>query len=339
MAQLTHPMLLLALFVTSWFPLSSSVPSPVSFALAQSAPSSLPSVDFGSLGTVGLVGAFDGLQFFDPSSLSVASSNSSGAALVHRDASGSLAIVGRTNDGGRINAVCAAGSGTVYLGGLFSSIGGVSATNIASYDSSAQSFSSLGSGTNGEVLSLDCDDSSSRVLVGGTFTQPGQNAASWSYSSTTGSALAFGGLNGAVRAIERQGGSVFFGGDFTVAYAGNGTASSGTPNSSTNSSTVSNFPSIGSALVPVITTNANVWATPTTYRSGFGVPEYLFCPDSDDGPGSSWLLTNGEIGYFVVRLGTAVSASGIRIGNTFFHGDGVRTFQYVAFSSLFISDK
>jgi hypothetical protein len=332
MPRLFVPSSLLTLLV-AFIGLSFSLPARVQLAAAQSTSTSfsLPKVAYGDLGYVGLAGAFQGLQFYDPSSLPLTGSNASGGALLRRDAFGALGVVGRTNDGGRINSVCSSSSSkTVYVGGLFTSIGSTQASNIASYDPDSKSFSALGPGTNGEVLNLYCDDAGSRVLVGGTFSSPGQNVASWPYSSTAaGTTLEFGGLNGAVRAIERRGGSVFFGGDFSVAFAGNGSPA-GTPNpAAANSSAVSNFPSIGSALVPVNTINAQVWATPTTYRSGFGLPTYTFCPDGEDGPGSSWLLVNGQQGLFTVNIGHAVSARGVRIGNTFFNGDGTRTFKYV----------
>lgn len=304
-------------------------------AAAVTAPKSLPNVDYSSLGTVGIVGSYAGLDFYDSSNVnsSSSSSSSSTSAFIRRTSSGSMSIVAHTNAGGSISALCQSSStGAIYIGGSFSSIGSVTTSNLVAFNPNTSAFTTYSSPPNGQVLSLDCDDEGSRLIVGGLFSSPSNNAAVYPFinsSSTTPSEVLDGGFNAAVRSIDRQGNSVFFAGDFTVSY-GNSTLNSSSTSSTNTTGAMSNFRSIGSSLVPVaVTSNAATFASPTTYRSGFGLWSYLFCPDSDDGPGSSWLLTDGSNGFLTVNLGRSTSARGVRIGNTFFHGRGTQNFQYV----------
>jgi len=279
-----------------------------------------------------VVGSFAGLSLYDPAATSAAYS-SSAATLVARDPSGSLAEIGATDAGGSITAICQAPSGTVYVAGNFTAFGGTAAANVASYDPNTAAFAALGTGLDGQVLALSCNDTI--LYAGGSFTGPvgavaGAYAgavAEWAVASSTWSPLPFDGLNGAVNAItpSQDGKSLFFGGSFSTTFV-NGSVSSTTITNSTTLGNSSTLQSLGSSLSSISLNTSYVSASPTTYINGFGVPSYIFCPRRADGPSASWLLVDGQPGYFVVELRRQVTARGIRLGNTFYGGRGTRNF-------------
>ena len=296
--------------------------------------SSLPRIDFGAIGNVGVVGSFGALSLYDastPQPTFVADV----ASLVARSASGDLTNVGATNAGGVVSAVCQSPAGPIYVGGLFTSLGGLAVSNIAEYDPASRTFSPLGAGLDGAVLALSCN--STTVYAGGDFSGPvgatagtyGGHVAAWSISGSAWSALPFAGLNGPVATIApaADGKSLFFGGAFTTAFT-NGT-SQGTP-TTTNISLAGNgtlFASLGSSLTPISLNGSDYVASPTTYISGFGRPQYAFCPSGPDGISNTWLLVDGASGSFISRLYRPLSVRGIRLGNTFYHGRGTRNFR------------
>lgn len=290
----------------------------------------LPKVDFSSLGTVGVVGSFAGLSFWDANS-SDSVYTPAAATIVSRSSSGDLRQVGATNDGGNISALCQTPRGTLYIGGAFSAINGVQVSNIASYDPSTDVFSALGPGLDGPVLALSCNGTS--VYAGGEFRGPHGEAsnpgyaghvAAWSIVGSTWSPLPFSGLNGAVETIvaSEDGRSLFFGGSFSTTFS-----NSSLSTNFSSSDVAGQIPSLGSSLVPISLNQSDYWASPTTYTSGFGRPEYTFCPRHGDGIGASWLLVDNQAGFFIARLYRPIRARGIRLGNTFYEGRGTQNFR------------
>ncbi len=126
--------------------------------------------------------------------------------------------------------VVAGDAGEIYVGGLFSECGGVSANNVARFDSATGTWSALGSGGGNGV------DARVRALavmggvvyVGGEFTQANlgapiaaQRIARWDGVAWT--ALGSGGGNGVdntVLVLEVAGGVLYAGGNFDVANVG-----------------------------------------------------------------------------------------------------------------------
>jgi hypothetical protein len=108
----------------------------------------------------------------------------------------------------------AAGGSDLYVGGSFSSAGGVSASNIAKWNGS--SWSSVGSGTNGAVLALLANGGD--LYAGGSFTNAGARSANRiaKWNGTNWSAMG-GGFDNSVSALCLSLGNVFAGGSFTVA--------------------------------------------------------------------------------------------------------------------------
>lgn len=292
--------------------------------------SSLPKVDFSSLGTVGVVGSFAGLSLYDPDQAAVTYSPTS-STLLSRTADGQLAKVGETNQGGVVAALCQSPSGTVFIGGTFTSFGGQDALNIASYDPATDLFAALATGLDGPVLALSCNGST--VYAGGDFSGPpaasgsgfAGNVAAWSTDDQAWSPLPFAGLNGPVATIapSEDGRSLFFGGNFSTTFSN----STGVTVSSGSSARNMSYPSLGSSLVPLSLNQSDYVASPTTYISGFGRPQYIFCPRRGDGIGASWLLVDGAVGSFIARVYRPLQVRGIRLGNTFYEGRGTRNFR------------
>jgi uncharacterized protein (TIGR03437 family) len=129
-----------------------------------------------------------------------------------------------------VSAIAVSGN-YVYIGGAFTSVGGISANRIARWDSSSNTWSALTevvggtpfNGVNGDVLAIAV--SGSDVYVGGAFTQAGsvsaRNVAKW--NGTSWSALGSGPVNGVsvnARAIAVSGSDVYVGGDLSEADGG-----------------------------------------------------------------------------------------------------------------------
>jgi uncharacterized repeat protein (TIGR01451 family) len=113
-----------------------------------------------------------------------------------------------------IYALAIDGSGNIYAGGEFNTIGGVAANNVAMWNGST--WSPLGDGTNGRVYALLWDNDT--LYVGGDFTQAGGNSAGYVAAWQTGSWSSLGsGLGNTVRALEKHGGNLYTGGWFTSA--------------------------------------------------------------------------------------------------------------------------
>ncbi|KAK4051361.1 hypothetical protein OIV83_002845 [Microbotryomycetes sp. JL201] len=287
---------------------------------------SLPKVDFSSLGSVGVVGSFAGLSLYDAETAAIKYSPAA-STLIARSSDGKLSYVAATNDGGSIHAICQTPQGHVYVGGNFTSIRDQAAANIAHYDPVADTFAAVGAGLDGPVRALSCNGSI--VYAGGSFKGPVDasgfegNVAQWSISDQQWSPMPFSGLNGAVESISPSpdGKSIFFGGSFSTAFS-NSTNATFAPQATSVS-----FPSLGSSLFPISLNTSDYVASPTTYTSGFGRPEYIFCPRRQDGPGASWLLVDGQVGSFIARTYRPLRVRGIRLGNTFWQGRGTRNFS------------
>ena len=103
----------------------------------------------------------------------------------------------------------------LYVGGSFTSIGGISANCIAKYN--GQTWNTLGSGTNGEVFAIVAKGS--KVYVGGTFTLAGgvavSNIAVYDTATSTWSSLGTG-ANSGVNALIFYNNELYAGGWFTT---------------------------------------------------------------------------------------------------------------------------
>jgi hypothetical protein len=126
---------------------------------------------------------------------------------------------------GNVNALAVVGN-EVVVGGDFTSAGGVSANNVARFNTQTNTWSSLGTGSsngvNGEVSALAVVGN--EVVVGGGFTSAGgvsaNRVARFNTQTNTWSSLGTGssnGVNSTVFALAVVGNEVYVGGEFTSA--------------------------------------------------------------------------------------------------------------------------
>ncbi|MDO7875287.1 Ig-like domain-containing protein [Hymenobacter sp. ASUV-10] len=107
------------------------------------------------------------------------------------------------------------GTGGVYIGGEFTTVGGIAASHVARWNGTA--WSALGLGVNDDVVGMALD-ASGNLYVGGRFTEAGGspayciarwNGSTWSEVGT--------GLAGTVATILIAGNTIYAGGSFTMA--------------------------------------------------------------------------------------------------------------------------
>lgn len=293
-------------------------------SLAHVASASLPLVDFDRMGQVGLTGVFAGLNFFDNSTPT--SFDPSVSSLLSRTPQGALTPIANTNSGGSISSACAM-NGVYYIAGSFLSIANISTSYVISYVPSSGAFSALGSGgPDGPVSAVYCDSSNSNLWVGGHFSSPGPSVAVWSSKSSSWSAPPFKGLDGQVASITSNASdtSLFFTGSFTTSFSGGVTSSNNNPNVPYSQGATP----FSSSLVPIPLQGAEIVGAPSSTNPEFSNIQAILCPAGPDGPGNTWLAAAGNAAVITIRTFAAMSAYGVRIGNTFQNGYGTTAFRY-----------
>jgi hypothetical protein len=109
-------------------------------------------------------------------------------------------------------------TGNIYVGGIFTTIGGVSANRIAMFNITTQTWSALSTGADNSVFTITFD-SSDNLYVGGNFVVIGgvtsNRIAKWNGSAWSGLST---GLSAGVNTIAFDSvGDLYAGGDFTTA--------------------------------------------------------------------------------------------------------------------------
>jgi hypothetical protein len=275
-----------------------------------SAPS--PNIDLSGLGRVALAGDFDSISLY----------TYQGQTQNANFANGSQYLFSQYPDGSFqglaladafITTMCPFVSNGVLqgivVGGNFTSLGGVPAQGIALWNPNTTSITPL-NGLSGSVSAVYCDDESSRVYVGGTFTGGNStNAIAWSTGWTN---LPFAGFNGPVTSITKSSnGSIIFGGSF------DGLGNTTTP---TNKD------------VQVINLSAgNITSGASTQTSGFSDPRNIICQTGDDSAGNAWLLEDNTPGFWRGSFGFGFNPTKLRLYNTNQDGRGTKTWRFTAF--------
>lgn len=309
--------------------------------LLYSANAATPQVNFDRMGKVAIAGSFAGIDLYSDAQQSSSTFDPATSTIFLRGSDGGLTPIGSTNQGGSVITGCSLGNDKFYFGGTFSSVSGQNANNIVAYNPQTLSFSVLpGGGLDGPVETLWCDSSSQTLWAGGAFHGPSGgggigysgSVALYTPSSNSWSPPGFAGLPGRVSSIVSNSdtSSLFFGGSFITSYASNGsnnTNITGINNPNVPQSTGST--PFSSSLVPFPLSGAEVVAGPSSSRTGLGDIKSILCPAGADGPGSTWFAQEGFFSQITIRDYKALSASGIRLGNTFFDGQSTKTFWYV----------
>lgn len=298
-------------------------------AMADSAPSTLPQVDFSRMGSVGLGGSFFGLDWYSPSSSSTPPFSSDGDTVFVRSSDGRHRPLGSTNPGGLVNALCWSSSsdanGTLYIGGSFTSLSSVTSSNIVAYSLSSSTFHAV-PGVSGPVNTLYCDNARDQVWVGGSFAAPSEHVALWSTGSSSWAPVPFGGLNGPVETISSNGSSVLFGGHFTINNSSKNTSGNITsvPSAPENTSTIGNSGYLTPVSLPSSSSNygnLTISAGPGTSQQQYSDPDVLLCPGE-----GVWLAQDETVSNVDVLSYAWVRATGARVSNGLVEGRGATTF-------------
>src|SRR5579859_2436873 len=196
----------------------------IDLVLAQSPfqPVNIPSLDLSSFGQVSLGGDFQGISLYQYTAQNPSTQTGQGNGVYIQLPNGALGLLGRAQ--GTVSSLCALDSG-IYVGGNFSSIAGVNASNIAAYNFTTNVFEKLNDREIlGSVYALYCNRTSNQVYVGGNFQSGGSNnAIVWDQNAGHWNDLPFGGFDGPINSIQPgSNGNILFGGVFDA--LGNGSS-------------------------------------------------------------------------------------------------------------------
>lgn len=272
-----------------------------------------PSLNFDDLGKVGLAGDFDAISVYayDGQGVSTLNQNGSDSVMVQLPNGGLSPVVAADAN---IEAMCTfqLKNGTVVgimVGGNFTSLGGVQADGIAIMNPDNGDVTPL-SGLTGKVNALLCDTDAEMVYVGGEFTGANSsNALAWTTSGWKN--LPFEGFNKPVKTIIKADGSIIFGGFFDG--LGNITAPAASHTQTLNLQ------------------SAEIKADQTIQREGFSNPRSIICNNGQDGPGSTWLMGDGQFGSWSASFRFGFRPTKLRLRNTHFEGRGTAEFRFTAF--------
>ncbi|KAF8469584.1 cellular morphogenesis protein [Kalaharituber pfeilii] len=275
-----------------------------------------PPLNLDELGKVGLAGDFNGISIYSYEGQQVsalANKNGSDSVMVQLPNGAFTAVVSADAN---IDAMCTFEKKDgkvvgVVVGGNFTSLGGVEANGVALVNPSDGTVTSM-NGLNGKVSALYCDKDTETVYVGGEFTGVNSsNALAWSDESNW-EDLPFEGFNKPVKSITKSSsGSIIFGGLFDG--LGNVTAPA------------------SSHMQTLNLQSAVITAEQTILREGFNDPRNIVCNNGQDGPGNTWLLSDGQFGSWTADFRFGFRPTKLRLRNTHFEGRGTAEFRLTAF--------
>ncbi|THZ29630.1 hypothetical protein D6C91_01476 [Aureobasidium pullulans] len=275
-----------------------------------SAPS--PNLDLSGLGRVALAGDFDSISLYTYQGQTQNANFANGSQyLFSQYPDGSFQSLALAD--AFITTMCPFVSNGalqgVVVGGNFTSLGGVPAQGIALWNPNTTKITPL-DGLSGSVSAVYCDDASSTVYVGGSFTGGNStNAIAWASGWTN---LPFAGFNGPVTSIAKSSsGTIIFGGSF------DGLGNTTTP---TNKD------------VQVINLSAgNITSGASTSTDGFSDPRNIICQTGEDSAGNAWLLEDNTPGFWRGSFGFGFNPTKLRLYNTNQDGRGTKTWRFTAF--------
>jgi hypothetical protein len=304
--------------------------------MASTASSQLPRVDFSRMGTVAVVGSFQGIDFYSPSSSNTSTTTSNSNAnsnstpsdsFILQHPNGTTHLIALTNPNGSIGALCYyPPTQQIFLGGAFTRISGLDTeVPLVRYTIGSNTFqtvfppsSSLSASESGSTLttqgakidSLYCDAQTGSVWIGGVLGD--KNVLRYFPGNGSFEGVPFGGLDGRVLAIGRsgdgqgqgqgEGQGVVFGGEFSTVF------------SSSNSTTFSMGES-NETIIPGFHSSAPPGTISTSF-SRYLTPLSLLNTSSTAGP------TSSEAGFGDVTAIFCPPDSDGQPGSTFRGRDG-----------------
>lgn len=275
-----------------------------------SAPS--PNLDLSGLGRVALAGDFDSISLYTYQGQTQNANFANGSQyLFSQYPDGSFQSLALAD--GLITTMCPfVSDGSlqgVVVGGNFTSLGGVRAQGIALWNPNTTDITPL-EGLSGSVSAVYCDDASSTVYVGGTFSGGNStNAIAWSSGWTN---LPFAGFNGPVTSITKSSNNtVIFGGSF------DGLGNTMTP--------------VNKDVQVINLSAGNITSEASTSTSGFSDPRNIICQTGDNSAGNTWLLEDNTPGYWKGSFGFGFNPTKLRLYNTDYEGRGTQTWRFTAF--------
>ncbi|CAI2175577.1 7583_t:CDS:2 [Funneliformis geosporum] len=289
-----------------------------------------PKINYNGLSQILTLGQYNGISIFSTpgqrENFDITSDS-----FISQAQNNTFQLVGTTSYNGTINAICILPRSNegmdVYIGGRFNTLGDISVNNIARYDPSSKTISSLVEGLDGPVYSLYCDTSNSIVYVGGTFVTPTNpmanniNATDFAGSvavwrDETWVPLPFKGFNGPVYTIayNEPNNTIYFGGQFDATGDGRFGVTSNTQ--------------------PINIQKAVITGGNSADRDLVGDPSSVLCNSEPDGPGTTWLMRDGMPGFWRAEFNVKLTPSVIGIKNTNFEGRGTKTFRLIATADM-----
>ena len=286
-----------------------------------------PNLDLSSLGRVTLVGDFDSASLYSYTEQSgtyaVTNGSQSLSTPLPNGVITDLSVVDTP-----VLALCSfAGDKStdpvVFVGGNFTSLGGVQSHGIAQFDPNSGEVTAI-HGLNGSASALLCDEDTNNVYVGGEFQRDNSsNAAVWNTDHGW-SNLPFSGFNGPVTSILKTNSShIIFGGSFTG--IGNSTNSSSSGSSGSSGSSSSPSPQKRRRIINL--QNATITSDANSGLNGYQDPRNIICQTSGrDDPGKTWLLHDYSPGFWRANMRFGFQPTTLRLYNTHFDGKGTKSF-------------
>lgn len=274
---------------------------------------STPDLDLSSLGRVTVAGDFDSVSLYQYEGQSEVTQRH-GSSILTPLPNGILTNLSSAD--AQIRDMCTftrndGSFGGVFVGGSFTSLGGVESPGAALFNPYTSQVTAL-PGLQGSVSAVLCDQDTDRVYVGGSFTHDNtSNALAWTPRNGW-TELSFDGLNGPVNSIVKaDNGHIIFGGSFNA--LGNTTSPSNHREQILNLQTAT------------ITADAN------SPLSGYSDPRNIVCSTSGKASkGNTYLLHDYAPGYWRAELGFEFYPTKFRLYNTHLDGRGTKDFLFRA---------
>lgn len=272
----------------------------------------IPNLDLSSLGRVTIAGDFDGVSLYQYEGQSEVTQRY-GSSILTPLPNGILTNLSSAD--AQIRDMCTftrkdGSFGGVFVGGSFTSLGGVKSPGAALFNPNTSQVTPL-PGLQGSVSTVLCDQDTDRVYVGGSFSYDNtSNALAWTPRNGWIN-LPFDGLDGPVNSIVKaDNGHIIFGGSFNT--LGNNTHSN-------------HRKQILNLQTATITSDAN------SPLSGYNDPRNIVCSTTGKASkGNTYLLHDYAPGYWRAELGFDFYPTKFRLYNTHLDGRGTKDFLFRA---------